>query len=88
MSRPPLTKETLKRITQSILNLPTLPTVVAKIIEVMDDPRTSAKMLGQLIGEDQVLTAKILKMTNSAYYGLAREITSVDHAIVIWALTR
>ncbi|MGL1889392.1 MAG: HDOD domain-containing protein [Reichenbachiella sp.] len=75
--------EHLRKVTNSILNLPTLPTIAAKLIEVVDNPRTSAKMLGELISEDQVLTAKLLKMCNSAYYGLSHEVTTVNMAIVI-----
>ncbi|MGL1902217.1 MAG: HDOD domain-containing protein [Fibrobacterales bacterium] len=75
--------EHLRKVTNSILSLPTLPTIAAKLIEVVDNPKTSAKMLGELISDDQVLTAKLLKMCNSAYYGLKHEVTTVNMAIVI-----
>ena len=73
----------IKRITESIIGLPTLPTVVAKMIELVDNPRTSASSLARLIASDQALTARILKLANSAYYGFSREISTVNMAIVI-----
>jgi len=73
----------IKRITESIIGLPTLPTVVAKMIELVDNPRTSASSLARLIAADQALTARILKLANSAYYGFSREISTVNMAIVI-----
>lgn len=73
----------IKRITESIIGLPTLPTVVAKMIELVDNPRTSASSLARLIASDQALTARILKLANSAYYGFSREISTVNMAIVV-----
>ncbi|MDG5815868.1 HDOD domain-containing protein [Chitinispirillales bacterium ANBcel5] len=73
----------IKRITQSIIGLPTLPTVISKMLEMIDNPRTSATTLARLISTDQSLTAKILKLANSAYYGFSREISTVNMAIVV-----
>ena len=73
----------IKRITESIIGLPTLPTVVSKMIDQVDSPRTSAASLARLISADQALTAKVLKLANSAYYGFPREISTVNMAIVV-----
>jgi len=73
----------VKRITESIIGLPTLPTVVSRIIELVDNPRTSANSLARFISADQALTARILKLANSAYYGFPREISTVNMAIVV-----
>ncbi|NLP01092.1 MAG: HDOD domain-containing protein [Fibrobacter sp.] len=73
----------IKRITESIIGLPTLPTVVSKMIELVDNPKTSAASLARLISTDQALTARILKLANSAYYGFPREISTVNMAIVV-----
>ncbi|MEA1997149.1 MAG: HDOD domain-containing protein, partial [Gemmatimonadota bacterium] len=72
----------LKRITQSIISLPTLPTVVAKMIQMIDDPKSSARSLSRLIRSDQVLTARILRLANSSFYGFPNPIASVNLAIV------
>jgi HD-like signal output (HDOD) protein len=73
----------IRRITESIIGLPTLPTVVAKMIDLVDNPKTSASSLARLIASDQALTARILKLANSAYYGFSREISTVNMAIVV-----
>lgn len=73
----------IKRITESIIGLPTLPTVVSKMIELVDSPKTSATSLANLISTDQTITARILKMANSAYYGFSREVSTVNTAIVV-----
>lgn len=75
--------ERIKRITQTIINLPTLPTVVAKMIELIDDPKSSARSLSRIIRTDQVLTARILRLANSAYYGFPNPISSINLAIVV-----
>ena len=75
--------ERIKRIAQNVLSLPALPTIIAKMVELIDDPRTSASRLTKLISTDQVLTAKILKLANSAFYGFPRRIATVNLAIVV-----
>lgn len=77
------TSARLTRIAQGILDLPTLPTVVAKIVQLVDNPRTSAATLAQLISSDPALTARMLKMANSAYYGFPRRIGTINLAIVV-----
>lgn len=76
-------RQRLKRITQSIIGLPTLPTVITQLISLIDNPKTSGRNVSQLISTDQALTAKILKLANSAFYGFPREIATVDLAVVV-----
>jgi len=61
----------------------TLPTVITQLISLIDNPKTSARNVAQLISTDQALTAKILKLANSAFYGFPREIATVDLAVVV-----
>ncbi len=53
------------------------------MIELVDNPRTNTKTLAKLISHDQSLTARLLKLANSAYYGFSREISTVDTAIIV-----
>ncbi|MEW6754761.1 MAG: HDOD domain-containing protein [Candidatus Latescibacterota bacterium] len=76
-------QQRLKKITQSIIGLPTLPTVITQLIGLIDNPRTSSRDVSRLIATDQALTAKILKLANSAFYGFPREISTVNHAVVV-----
>jgi len=73
----------IRRTTESIINLPTLPTVVSRLIDLVENPKTSAATLARLIESDQTLTARVLKLANSAYYGFSRKIASVNMAIVV-----
>jgi HD-like signal output (HDOD) protein len=50
---------------------------------MLGDPRSSAMDLAKLVSQDQVLVERLLKITNSALYGLSREITTIHHGIVI-----
>ena len=76
-------QQRLRKITESIIGLPTLPTVVTQMMSLIDNPNTSANDVAKLISTDQALTAKMLKLANSAFYGFLREIATVNHAVVV-----
>jgi putative nucleotidyltransferase with HDIG domain len=73
----------LRFIAEKIIGLPPLPTVMAKVIHLLDSPPASAKSLAGLIEGDQVLAAKVLKLANSSYYGLQRSVATVGHAVEV-----
>ena len=73
----------LARIVGKVEALPTLPTVVARINQLIDDPNASAGDINEVISHDLALSAKILKLVNSAFYGFPRRISSMTHAVVI-----
>lgn len=66
-----------------IESLPTLPTVAFRVMEITADPDSSANDLMGVISPDVSLTAKILKIANSPFYGLTREISSLQHAVTV-----
>ena len=63
--------------------MPSLPTTVTKILEICNDPKTSPADLNRIISIDPVLMGKVMKLINSAYYGLSQEITSLVRAIIM-----
>lgn len=63
--------------------VPTLPGLFRKIVAVLDDDRASVRDLAPIISEDQALTAKILKLANSAYYGRFRQVSTVEEAVMV-----
>ncbi|MBW2060055.1 MAG: HDOD domain-containing protein [Deltaproteobacteria bacterium] len=73
----------LKRNIQRIKNLPTIPPIVAKISKMVESPTTSSADVGKVISQDQVLSAQILRMANSPFFGMSRKISSVTQALVI-----
>lgn len=68
---------------QYIEKMPSLPTSVAKVLEICNNPRTSPADLNKVISLDPVLMGKVMKLINSAYYGLSQEITSLVRAIIM-----
>jgi putative nucleotidyltransferase with HDIG domain len=72
-----------QKIIDRIDDLPTLPRTVLKITELVNDPRSSAKDLARVITDDQILTARLLKLVNSSFYGLPQRISTVTGAIVL-----
>jgi len=66
--------------------MPSLSTTVIKVLETCNDPRASANNLQRIISLDPVLTARVLKLINSAYYSLGVPITSLTRAIVMLGL--
>ncbi|MDA0333919.1 MAG: HDOD domain-containing protein [bacterium] len=63
--------------------LPTLPQVIARIVEMVDDERTTARQLGAEIAKDQVVSAKVLKLVNSGFYGFSQTISTIPHAVAM-----
>jgi putative nucleotidyltransferase with HDIG domain len=70
-------------ILQRIKDLPPLPLVVRKLISVMDDERASADDISAVLTSDQALAAKVLKLVNSSFYGVSREVSTISRAVVI-----
>lgn len=73
----------LRAITRKINELPTLPQVVTVILSLIDSPDSSAEDINKVMEKDPALVGKILKLVNSAYYGLPNKVSSVRQSIVI-----
>lgn len=71
------------RINRFIQDMPPLSISVSKIVELSKNPKVDAKMLNDIISVDPVLTGKVLKLINSAYYSLPNKVTSLIRAIVM-----
>ena len=71
---------------QGISHIATLPEVTVKIIELVEDPTSTAQDLHKIISNDPALCSRILKVVNSAFYGLPRQIGSINRAIVLLGL--
>jgi len=63
--------------------LPVMPQIVLKAQEVMADPNSSMKDLARIIETDQGIVTRTLLLANSAYYGLAGKVISIQHASVL-----
>ncbi|MFP4163910.1 MAG: HDOD domain-containing protein [Chitinispirillaceae bacterium] len=81
-----ISQETRKRIEgvlEGIEKLPTVPTVYAQLRKVLASPETTSRDVAAIIEQDQSLTARLLRVVNSAYYGFPRRIRTISRAVVI-----
>ena len=78
---PPL-KEPFEKF-ESVKELPTIPETLSSILSLVTDPHSSVADLARVVERDQSLTAKVLRMVNSAFYGFYRQVTTVRDAAVI-----
>ncbi|MCC7145837.1 MAG: HDOD domain-containing protein [Phycisphaeraceae bacterium] len=76
----------VKEAIGEISHIATLPEVTLKIIRLVEDPDSTAQDLHQVITHDPALGARILKVVNSAFYGLPGQIGSLNRAIVLLGL--
>ena len=73
----------IETILQSVTQLPPFPVVIQKALQLIDDPRVSAQDVVDVIQYDPSITANVLKVCNSAYYGLRRTVHSLKDAVVL-----
>lgn len=69
-----------------ISQMPSLSTTAMKVAEICNNPRTSPGDLNRIISLDPVITGRVLKLVNSAYYGLPGQVTSLTRAIIMLGL--
>lgn len=79
-------EDRLKILQNYIAKMPSLSTTVTKVLEICNDPSSSPHDLNRLISLDPVLTGQVLKLINSAYYGLSSRVTSLTKAIIMLGL--
>ncbi|GIV13367.1 MAG: hypothetical protein KatS3mg021_1649 [Fimbriimonadales bacterium] len=72
-----------REVKQVIHQIPPLPGVVMRLIELVDSENATAEQVESLIVADPVLTAKVLHLANSAYYGLSRSISTIKQALLV-----
>lgn len=76
-------EQLIKKVKDSIEKMPTLSPLTHKIVQVANDRMSSAQDLTDVIQLDPVLTAKVIKMVNSAYFGLPQKVKSLKQTIVM-----
>lgn len=76
-------KLTLEEITKDIVDIPALPQVTNDIMRLTEDPDSTVQDIERIVMKDQSLTARILRLANSAYYGYPRRISTISEASVL-----
>jgi len=72
-----------EKLVGDVATLVSLPEVVVRINELVDDPKSSADDIGRIVSQDAALTAKLLTLANSAMFGMQRKIDTVGRAIAV-----
>ncbi len=76
-------KNRLRSIVNRTTELAPLKSVATRAIQLAEDERSAAMDLATVISSDQALTAKLLRLSNSAYYGYSRRIGNVREAVIL-----
>jgi len=70
-------------LVKGVVKLISLPEIYIRVSQILEDPNHNAKQLGDIISHDPALTARILRIVNSAYYSLAAKIELVSRAVSV-----
>jgi HD-like signal output (HDOD) protein len=81
-----LADEGLKKLVAQVRTLPSLPALYTRLVAECRSPRGSLKTVGEIIGEDVGMTAKILNLVNSAFFGLKTRVSSPVQAVQLLGL--
>ncbi len=81
-----LHSEHLKGLVSQVRTLPSLPHLYLKIVEEVQSPDASLQRVGEIIAQDIGMTAKVLQLVNSAFFGLRRHITQPGQAVSLLGL--
>lgn len=77
---------TSKETILKAIDLPAVPMVAAKVIQLIDDPKTSFNDLQKAIMADQAMASRILKIANSSFYGVRQNVDTISEALSILGL--
>ena len=75
--------EKFDQILTFIDKLPALPAIYTKLSHLLHLSNTTLQKVGNVISEDQVISAKVLRLVNSSFYGFSKKIDSLERAVVI-----
>ena len=64
-------------------DLPTIPVVATKVMQLIESGNVTAEELSRVVASDPAVAARVLKISNSSYYGCQRQIQTLSHAIVV-----
>lgn len=76
-------KPSLQELVEGEVQLASFPDVYFRIQEVLEDARSSASHIADVVSEDTSLTAKLLKLVNSSFYGFPSRIESISRAVAL-----
>ncbi len=75
-----LNNNTLKQAVKKIVSLPSLSSLYIELVKELQSPDSKLSTIGTIIAKDAAMTAKILQLVNSAYFGLRTRVSNIKHA--------
>lgn len=75
--------ETVKKVYSKIDEIPTLSPMLQKVVELIQNSSSDAQDVTDVISKDPSLTSKVLKVSNSAYYGFSKSVETLDRAVMV-----
>jgi HD-like signal output (HDOD) protein len=81
-----LANPALRELIGGVISLPTLPTVYHELVTAMDSPEIDLSAVARILSSDVATSAEVLKLVNSAFFGLPREISTVESAVSLLGL--
>lgn len=70
-------------VERAMVDLPSLPTTIVQVVQATESETATTQQIEELIGTDPAIATKLLKVVNSAYFGMPRQIGSISQAIAI-----
>lgn len=83
MIDPSTKRKEVKKKLRKLEGVPTLPPIVQKLSQMIEDERVSLHQIAEVIEKDQVITTKVLRLANSAFYGFPRKVSTVNQAMML-----
>ncbi len=76
-------REKIERLLGRRAELPSIPAVVFKVVQETRDSNSNASSIATLLAQDQAMTARILRMANSAFFGMSKKVVQIQEAVVL-----
>jgi len=73
----------LELIIMAASDLPTIPVVATKVMQLVESETATAEEMAKVVSSDPAVAARVLKISNSSFYGCQRQIQTLSHAIMI-----
>jgi HD-like signal output (HDOD) protein len=78
----------IRELLEQTDKLPNVPEVVRQLIQQLNNPAADYGEIAEKVSQDQTLSLKILRLVNSAHFGLSRKVSSIDEAVVMLGMVR
>jgi HD-like signal output (HDOD) protein/ActR/RegA family two-component response regulator len=77
-----LNDDSIRRMVGALRDLPSLPRTYDALTQALTDPDTSLQKIARIVEQDVGISAKVLQLVNSAFFGLGHSITNIEHAVI------